>query len=134
MMTRTLVTGGSGFIGQYLVSELATRGRQVRVLDVRRPGRALPGVEFVEGSVLDEERVGAAVANVDEIYHLAGLPGMWKLNKQEFHDVNFIGTRHVLAAAQKLSNCQVSALLDRIHPVPFAVGPAVGRGSQVVPG
>jgi dihydroflavonol-4-reductase len=104
MMTRTLVTGGSGFIGQYLVSELATRGRQVRVLDVRRPGRALPGVEFVEGSVLDEERVGAAVANVDEIYHLAGLPGMWKLNKQEFHDVNFIGTRHVLAAAQKLSN------------------------------
>jgi dihydroflavonol-4-reductase len=103
-MTRTLVTGGSGFIGQYLVSELVTNGRQVRVFDVRRPARALPGVEFIEGSVLDEERVSAAVANVDEIYHLAGLPGMWKLNKQEFHDVNFIGTRHVLAAAQKLSN------------------------------
>lgn len=115
-MTRTLVTGGSGFIGQYLVSELATRGRQVRVLDVRRPGRALPGVEFVEGSVLDEERVGAAVANVDEIYHLAGLPGMWKLNKQEFHNVNFIGTRHVLAAAQKLStvkflHCSTESIL-----------------------
>ncbi len=55
-MTRTLVTGGSGFIGQYLVSELVTKGRQVRVLDVRRPGRPLPGMEFVEGSVLDEER------------------------------------------------------------------------------
>jgi dihydroflavonol-4-reductase len=103
-MTRTLVTGGSGFIGQYLVSELVTKGRQVRVFDVRRPGRPLPGVEYVDGSVLNEARVGEAVSNVDEIYHLAGLPGMWKLNKQEFHDVNFTGTRNVLNAAQKLSN------------------------------
>jgi dihydroflavonol-4-reductase len=116
MMTRTLVTGGSGFIGQYLVSELVTKGRQVRVLDVRRPGRPLPGVEFVEGSVLDEARVSDAVANVDEIYHLAGLPGMWKLNRQEFHDVNFIGTQNVFAAAQKLSkvrflHCSTESIL-----------------------
>ncbi|MGA7807352.1 NAD-dependent epimerase/dehydratase family protein [Bradyrhizobium sp.] len=108
-MTRTtLVTGGSGFIGQYLVSELVTRGRKVRVLDVRAPSRSSPAVEFVEGSVLDTARVNDAVAGADEIYHLAGLPGMWKLDRAEFHDVNFIGTRNVLAAARQ--RCEVPFL------------------------
>jgi dihydroflavonol-4-reductase len=100
-MTRALVTGGSGFIGQHLVSELVARGRQVRVLDVRPPARILPAVEYVEGSVLDTCLVDDAAAGVSEIYHLAALPGMWKLDRTEFHAVNFIGTRNVLTAARR---------------------------------
>jgi dihydroflavonol-4-reductase len=100
-MTIVLVTGGSGFIGQHLVSELVRRGRQVRVLDVRAPTRTLPAVEYIEGSVLDAPLVEDAAAGVDEVYHLAGLPGMWKLDRMEFHAVNFIGTRNVLTAARK---------------------------------
>ena len=78
---QTLVTGGSGFIGQHLVSELLARGRQVRVLDVRPPTRTLSAVEYVEGSVLDAGLVQEAATGVDEVYHLAGLPGMWKLKR-----------------------------------------------------
>ena len=100
-MKPVLVTGGSGFIGQYLVSELVNRGRQVRVLDVCAPARTLPAVEYIEGSVLDPRVVDDATAGVGEIYHLAGLPGMWKLDRTEFHDVNFIGTRNVLDAARR---------------------------------
>ena len=100
-MTPVLVTGGSGFIGQHLVSQLVARGRQVRVLDVNAPVRAIPGVEYIEGSVLDTRVVNDAAAGVGEIYHLAGLPGMWKLDRTEFHDVNFIGTRNVLDAARR---------------------------------
>jgi UDP-glucose 4-epimerase len=44
-MPRVLVTGGSGFIGQHLVSELVARGRQVRILDVRPPTRTLSAAE-----------------------------------------------------------------------------------------
>jgi dihydroflavonol-4-reductase len=100
-MTRVLVTGGSGFIGQHLVSELLARGRQVRVLDVRPPTRTLSAVEYLEGSVLDAGLVHEAATGVDEVYHLAGLPGMWKAERAEFHAVNFIGTRNVLTAAQR---------------------------------
>ena len=52
-MTRVLVTGGAGFIGQHLVSALVAREHEVRVLDRRSPLCATPGVEYVSGSVLD---------------------------------------------------------------------------------
>ncbi|HEY2212772.1 MAG TPA: NAD-dependent epimerase/dehydratase family protein, partial [Bradyrhizobium sp.] len=100
-MTRALVTGGSGYIGQHLVSTLVARGRQVRVLDLRPPTRALPEVQYVEGSVLDADVVDEALNGVDEVYHLAGLPGMWMPNKSDFHAVNCGGTEVVIAAARK---------------------------------
>ena len=100
-MTRALVTGGSGFIGQPLVSELVARGRQVRVLDVLLPTRTSAMVDYVQGSVLDRGLVHDAMGGVDEVYHLAGLPGMWKPDRADFHAVNFTGTENVLAAARQ---------------------------------
>lgn len=100
-MTPVLVTGGSGFIGQHLVEALCARGQRVRVLDVRPPATAHADVEYVHGSVLDGAAVDAALSGVDQVYHLAGLPGMWVANKRDFHDVNFRGTEIVLAAAMK---------------------------------
>ncbi len=88
-MMRALVTGGSGFIGQHLVSELVARGRQVRVLDVRLPTRVVEAVDYVRGSVVDSALVHDAMDGVDEVYHLAGLPGMWKLDRSDFYNVNF---------------------------------------------
>jgi dihydroflavonol-4-reductase len=117
-MTTVLVTGGSGFIGQQLVSELVGQGKDVRVLDVRVPSRALPSVDYLEGSVLDTDLVGKAVAGVGEVYHLAGLPGMWKRDRDEFHAVNFVGTQNVLAAARKAGaarfvHCSTESILFR---------------------
>lgn len=100
-MTPVLVTGGSGFIGQHLVEALRARGQRVRVLDVRSPATANADVEHVHGSVLDGAAVDAALSGIDQVYHLAGLPGMWVANKRDFHDVNFRGTEIVLAAAMK---------------------------------
>lgn len=115
-MTQILVTGGSGFIGQHLVSELVGRGRQVRVLDVRLPSRALPSVEYIQGSVLDAEIVRTAVTGVSEVYHLAGLPGMWKKDRAEFHAVNCVGTEIVLTTARRLGverflHCSTESIL-----------------------
>jgi len=38
---------------------------------------------------------------VDEVYHLAGLPGMWMPDKNDFYAVNCRGTEIVLAAARE---------------------------------
>ena len=73
-MSRTLVTGGAGFIGANLVPLLRERGDEVRVLDslvVGDPGR-LPGdVDVVEGDVRDPDAVARAMEGVDAVIHLA---------------------------------------------------------------
>jgi len=115
-MTGILVTGGNGFIGQHLVSKLVALGRHVRVLDVRAPHRALPMVDYVEGSVLDKTLLHGAMAGIEEVYHLAALPGMWRLDRTDFHVVNFIGTENVLTAARrcgvaKFMHCSTESIL-----------------------
>lgn len=125
-MTCALVTGGSGFIGQHLVAALHARGQRVRILDLRPPATLNPEIEFAQGSVLDEAAVDRALAGIDQVYHLAGLPGMWLPNKQDFHDVNCRGTEIVLAAARKRGvsrflHCSTESILfpySDLHGVP----------------
>jgi dihydroflavonol-4-reductase len=117
-MTSVLVTGGAGFIGQHLVSALVARDRKVRVLDRRPPLCAIPGVEYVAGSVLDSALVDDTLRDVEEVYHLAGLPGMWLPQKSDFHAVNFQGTEVVIAAARKRGaarflHCSTESILFR---------------------
>jgi dihydroflavonol-4-reductase len=117
-MTRVLVTGGTGFIGQHLVSALTAGGRQVRVLDVRPPTCATPEVEYVAGSVLDANVVDRALSGVEQVYHLAGLPGMWVPKKDDFHAVNCRGTETVITAARRRGiarflHCSTESILFR---------------------
>ncbi len=117
-MTTVLVTGGSGFIGQHLVSALVAREQHVRVLDLRAPTSALPEVQYVRGSVLDRDLVDNALQGVDEVYHLAGLPGMWMPQKTDFHSVNYHGTEVVISAARKRGitrfvHCSTESILFR---------------------
>jgi len=120
-MTRILVTGGSGFIGKHLVATLIARGRQVRVLDLQPPPRSLPQVQHVRGSVLDRDLVDRAMDDVDEVYHLAGLPGMWLPQKADFHTVNYGGTEIVIETARKRGikrflHCSTESILFRASP------------------
>ncbi|HTM75392.1 MAG TPA: NAD-dependent epimerase/dehydratase family protein [Pseudolabrys sp.] len=120
-MTCVLVTGGSGFIGQHLVATLVASGRQTRVLDLRPPGRAVANAQYVKGSVLDSALVDQALEGVDEVYHLAGLPGMWVARKGDFHAVNCRGTDIVISAARKRGvarflHCSTESILFRSSP------------------
>ncbi len=138
-MTRVLVTGGTGFIGQHLVSALAAGGRQVRVLDLRPPICAVPDVEYLAGSVLDPNLVDEAVRDVAEVYHLAGLPGMWIPQKSDFCAVNYHGTEVVIAAARKRGiarflHCSTESILFRPSPLADAASEPCLLPSQEMPG
>ena len=138
-MTKVLVTGGTGFIGQHLVSALVARDRRVRVLDRRPPICATPGVEYVSGSVLDSGLVDETLRDADEVYHLAGLPGMWLPNKNDFHAVNFQGTEVVVAAARKRGiarflHCSTESILFRPTSSQYASGERSLLPQEQMPG
>ncbi len=110
-----LVTGGSGFIGQHLVAALRRRQNIVRVLDQRPPPDHFPS-EFIEGSILDLDRVRRAMAGVDTVYHLAAISHLWTRDRDDFEGVNHRGTRIVLAAAREIGvpnfvHCSTEAIL-----------------------
>jgi len=85
---RVLVTGGAGFIGQAVVSELAARANQVVVLDSLRAdvhqdaGKATRsrlwelGADLLVGDVRDPADVTAALSNIDAVVHLAAKVGL----------------------------------------------------------
>jgi dTDP-L-rhamnose 4-epimerase len=93
-----LVTGGSGFIGSQICSQLLALGARVRVLDLVAP--ADPRVEFFEGDITSPALMAAAVSSVDAVCHQAAKVGLGV----DFGDVdsyvsaNDVGTSVLLSA------------------------------------
>jgi dihydroflavonol-4-reductase len=99
---KTLVTGGTGFVGANVVRALLTRGVEVRALV--RP-RSNTGnldsleVELVAGDLRDRGSVEAALDGCDMLYHVAAMYALWARNPREIYDSNVTGTINILEAA-----------------------------------
>ena len=78
-MRTFLVTGGAGFIGSHIATALVERGDKVRVLDNLSTGHLdnlahlADRIEFIEGDLLDVDKITRAVQDVDCIFHEAAL-------------------------------------------------------------
>jgi UDP-glucose 4-epimerase len=78
-MARYFITGGAGFIGSNLADRLLADGHQVTVYDNLTTGqsrfldvaRKSPGFALVEGDLLEEAKLTAAVKGHDVVFHLA---------------------------------------------------------------
>jgi nucleoside-diphosphate-sugar epimerase len=108
---RILVTGGSGFLGAWIVRRLASSGHEIRVLD-NRPDLALveavagqavaAELDWRTGSVANEADVEAAVQGCDAIAHLAGiLVPECAADPVRGATINLIGTLNIFRAARK---------------------------------
>ena len=103
-----LITGGAGFIGSNIASQLAAKNEQVRVLDNFSSGRREnlislpPEVEIIEGDVRDYWTVVQAVEGIDYVLHQAALPSVPRSieNPLTSNAVNIDGTLNVLEAAK----------------------------------
>ncbi|MGF1593651.1 MAG: NAD-dependent epimerase/dehydratase family protein [Kiloniellaceae bacterium] len=104
-MRISLVTGGSGFVGQHLVDLLCARGERVRVFDRRPPARIHQSrgtdFEFLQGDISDSDAVDRAMTGANSVFHLAANPNLWARDSEDFARVNYGGTLNVLTAAER---------------------------------
>lgn len=96
-----LVTGATGFLGLYVVEQLAARGNRVRAM-CRGASPALErlGVEMVRGDLQDRAATVAACAGIDTVFHVAGVAGIWG-PWDHYYGVNVRGTEHIVAGCRQ---------------------------------
>ena len=102
-MSKVLITGATGFIGNHVTRLCLEQGDVVRVMVMKGEDRSpLAGmdVEFVEGNLLDADSLTRAVQGVDKLYHLAALFAVWTKDPDLHYKINVEGTRHIMKAAQ----------------------------------
>jgi dTDP-glucose 4,6-dehydratase len=119
-MGKTLVTGSDGFIGSHLTQELVRQGRKVKAfvyynsfntwgwLDTL-PRDVLSEIEIFQGDIRDPNGVRKAMADADEVFHLAALiaiPFSYH-SPDTYVDTNIKGTLNVLQAARDLGTKRV---------------------------
>jgi nucleoside-diphosphate-sugar epimerase len=102
---RVLVTGGTGFVGAYIIKELVEKGHAVRAI---RRSNKLPffispdifsKVEWVNGDVLDVVSLEEAMKDVNAVIHAAAVISFLKKERKHLYKVNVDGTANVVNVA-----------------------------------
>lgn len=138
---RVLVTGGAGYLGSVVVTQLLARGFHVRILDCLLFGgesietlRSHANCEFILGDVRDIGTSVRAMDGCDTVIHLAGIVGdqACEANRELTLDVNAAATRMLAEVAPSCgirrflfaSSCSVYgssratvAESSRLHPL-----------------
>lgn len=104
-----VVTGGAGFIGSHIAGALTSSGARVRVLDDLSTGHRenldeIGGdIDFVQGSVADEQLLSKALENVELIFHEAAIPSVPRSVEapRNTHIASVDGTFSLLLAAKE---------------------------------
>lgn len=97
-----LITGATGLLGSHLIKELQQRGEHIRALVLpveNADGLLRQGVEVVRGDITDASTLAPAVEDIDLIFHLAGMMGVWR-PLSDYRLVNVDGSVNLYKAAQ----------------------------------
>ncbi|HEX5835444.1 MAG TPA: SDR family oxidoreductase [Pyrinomonadaceae bacterium] len=103
-----VVTGGAGFIGSHIASALSAGGARVRVLDDLSTGHRenlgeIGGdIDFIEGSVADENVLAKALDGAEVVFHEAAIPSVPRSVAEpvQTHIASVDGTFSLLLAAR----------------------------------
>lgn len=105
MSAKILITGGTGFLGSYIIKQLVEKNYAVRAI---RRGNKLPNwiskeitdkVEWVEGDILDVVALQDAMESVDTVIHSAAIVSFLKKDRKQMYQVNVEGTANVVNMA-----------------------------------
>lgn len=135
---RIVVTGGAGFIGANLVSELVLDPAvdDVVVLDDLSTGTrdnvlTDPMITFVEESILDEAALDDACRLADCIVHLGAIPSVPRSIAEPLrsHHANTTGTLNVLEVARRTGAHVVVASSSSV----YGANPTLPKHEDLVP-
>jgi dihydroflavonol-4-reductase len=102
------VTGGSGFLGSYILRELVLQGKPVRAL---RRKRLLPfyispdiseKIEWVEGDILDVTGLMENLEGCNQIIHAGGMVSFHPSDKKKLFRINIEGTANLVNTALEM--------------------------------
>ena len=105
MPKKVLVTGGTGFLGAYIIKELVGKGYSVRAIHRSNnfptyiPKTVLDKVEWVPGDVLDVVSLDDAMKGIDIVINSAGLVSFIGRDRKKMYQVNVDGTANVVNIA-----------------------------------
>lgn len=107
---KALVTGGSGFLGQYIVRELQKNNISVVIFDRAPPeimkngGNDPDAWECVQGDILDTDTLKEAMKGCDTVFHTAAIAdiNVTRNIPRETMEVNVVGTANCLECARDL--------------------------------
>lgn len=106
---KALVTGGSGFLGHYLVKELIKNGIETVCFDRLAPDTDLASqhtgekIRFVQGDILNKEALLSAMEDCDLVFHTAAIADLDKARTLPVQtmEVNVVGTANCLECAKE---------------------------------
>lgn len=105
MSTKVFITGGTGFLGSYVIKELVGKGYAVKALrrSTKLPFYISPAifasVEWVDGDVLDIAALDDAMKGVDVVIHAAATVSFHKEDRARMYKVNIDGTANMVNVA-----------------------------------
>ena len=98
---KVFVTGGGGFLGQYICRVLIAEGYQVVAFQRgAHPELEAMGVQVRRGSITATDALAAAMQGCEAVIHTAAKAGVWG-PRSEFFTTNLDGTRNVLAVMER---------------------------------
>ena len=101
---KALVTGSSGLLGKCLVERLASRGDELRLLDLAPPPAGCPH-PFTLADVSDAQALAQAARGCDVVYHLAAAqrmkPQFSDWSEAEIFERNLDGVRKLLDVGRR---------------------------------
>jgi nucleoside-diphosphate-sugar epimerase len=115
-MCNYLITGGSGFIGSFIVKKLLqlSSTTKIKIYDIN-PTISIEDsrIEIIKGDVLDKEKLIKNTCDVNVIIHCAAICGIDTIKKNPLKtiDINFKGTENVLECS-KIHNIKKTILFS----------------------
>ncbi len=116
---RVFVTGGTGYVGRPLITQLLERGHEVQALV--RPGseRKLPaGCQAILGDALDGKSYAPKINPADTFVQLVGVSHPNPSKAAEFRNVDLASGRSAIEAAQN-AGVQHFVYVSVAHPAPI---------------